>query len=580
MHAAGQQAQPAGEHRGAEAVAGRPGACDVGRGADEARRTGRSRSSIEATLVSSDRPAALVHHVDQRGRRSGVCDQPKAAEQDGGERPAARSSAGRAPAPREALRRAGSSSETRAAASSTDAEAGRPGRRCARAPRGRRQDADERRRSADGAGDPEQDVEVGVLARGTPASGRPSAPPTPSVALTSAIAEPDPLAAACTAASRLMPSGIAAAEQPWIARPTISTRELSVSASISEPTTSAPRRRSSMRRLPNMSAEPPTTGTATAPTSRVEVSSHWCSGAVRPARAGSAPAGRWSGRRSPRGRRRAWQRGDRARSSLVGGVRGRRGGAGDGGCGHGHAPRGCGRIKWHKLPDGTVCQMVARCTGPPLTWTTTRGVRAVEGRERSWPRAGPGGGRRLRALRRARFRRRHRGRGLRGGRHRPRTFFRYFRPRTTCWPTRRVMSARMRAALQDVPVDLPDAAALRTAVLALGEAVVADADRTARLLRVVRSSDAARPYRRPAPGRASASWPSCWPRSGRTPADWRTACWSPGRRRRSGSGWTTWSTGPWTTRCSTGRGARRALTVSSGGARPRVETVMEEWRRS
>ena len=62
----------------------------------------------------------------------------------------------------------------------------------------------------------------------------------------------------------------------------------------------------------------------------------------------------------------------------------------------------------------------------------------------------------------------------------PRTFFRYF-------PTKddllaepaRVMSARMRAALRDVPIDLPDAAALRTAVLALGEAVVADADRTA-----------------------------------------------------------------------------------------------------
>ena len=161
-----------------------------------------------------------------------------------------------------------------------------------------------------------------------------------------------------------------------------------------------------------------------------------------------------------------------------------------------------------------------------MTWTTTGGVRAVEGlRERKLAES------RARVVDAA-F-------GLFAERGfdavtvaevcatadiAPRTFFRYF-------PTKddllaepaRVMSARMRAALQDVPVDLPDAAALRTAVLALGEAVVADADRTARLLRVVRSSDAARPHpflRLADRERELAELLAT--RSGRTPADWRT----------------------------------------------------------
>ncbi|SDP03152.1 transcriptional regulator, TetR family [Klenkia soli] len=106
----------------------------------------------------------------------------------------------------------------------------------------------------------------------------------------------------------------------------------------------------------------------------------------------------------------------------------------------------------------------------------------------------------------------------------PRTFFRYF-------PTKddllaepaRVMADRMRTALREVPPELSDAAALRGAVLALGEAVVADAARTARLFRVVRSSAAARPHpflRLTERERELAELLVA--RSGRSEVDWRT----------------------------------------------------------
>ena len=68
---------------------------------------------------------------------------------------------------------------------------------------------------------------------------------------------------------------MAALDSPVRARPKIITFTLVVSASISDPAARADSDTSSISRRPNMSANLPMTGTATAPTSRVEVSSHW-----------------------------------------------------------------------------------------------------------------------------------------------------------------------------------------------------------------------------------------------------------------------------------------------------------------
>ena len=105
-----------------------------------------------------------------------------------------------------------------------------------------------------------------------PASGSPSEPPTPSIALIRAIEEPT-RSRGISAASRLIPSGIAAAEMPWIPRPTISQATLLVRAVMSEPIVSAAIATSSISRLPNMSPSRPMIGTDTAATRRVEVSS-------------------------------------------------------------------------------------------------------------------------------------------------------------------------------------------------------------------------------------------------------------------------------------------------------------------
>ena len=74
--------------------------------------------------------------------------------------------------------------------------------------------------------------------------------------------------------SRLIPRGMVAIEAPWIARPAISTAMSLVKQVISEPTTSIVSATSIIRRLPYMSPSRPNRGTATAPTSSVEVSSH------------------------------------------------------------------------------------------------------------------------------------------------------------------------------------------------------------------------------------------------------------------------------------------------------------------
>jgi AcrR family transcriptional regulator len=106
----------------------------------------------------------------------------------------------------------------------------------------------------------------------------------------------------------------------------------------------------------------------------------------------------------------------------------------------------------------------------------------------------------------------------------PRTFFRYF-------PTKddllaepaRVMAEQMRTAIHEAPDGLPEAAVLRAAVLSLGESVVADAARTARLFRVVRSSAAARPHPFLRLGDRERELAELLvTRSGRTEVDWRT----------------------------------------------------------
>ena len=71
----------------------------------------------------------------------------------------------------------------------------------------------------------------------------------PSVALTRAMPDPARFAGS-TEPIRLMPSGIAAAETPVMARPTIIAPIEPASAQTTEPTTSAAVATSSIRRLP------------------------------------------------------------------------------------------------------------------------------------------------------------------------------------------------------------------------------------------------------------------------------------------------------------------------------------------
>ncbi len=105
------------------------------------------------------------------------------------------------------------------------------------------------------------------------AAGSPRAPPTPSEELISPIAEPS-RSGASSSRIRLMPSGITPAAQPCSARPTIIGTSEELSAPTTDPATSSPRQISSIRRLPNMSPSRPVTGVATAPASRVAVSTH------------------------------------------------------------------------------------------------------------------------------------------------------------------------------------------------------------------------------------------------------------------------------------------------------------------
>ncbi|SEO57699.1 hypothetical protein SAMN04489732_101492 [Amycolatopsis saalfeldensis] len=99
------------------------------------------------------------------------------------------------------------------------------------------------------AAEPQNSTCQSVFCATTAASGRPIAPPTPSVALIREIA---PLTRAAGSSSRMMliPKGITPIAQPWSPRPaTISASEL-VSAESTEPATSTARLASSTRRLP------------------------------------------------------------------------------------------------------------------------------------------------------------------------------------------------------------------------------------------------------------------------------------------------------------------------------------------
>ncbi len=111
----------------------------------------------------------------------------------------------------------------------------------------------------------------------------------PSVALISAMPLPARFGGS-TVPTRLMPTGIAATDSPTTARPAIITPISLVNAQISEPATKVTSVTSSMSRLPYRSPRRPKTGTATAPTSSVEVSSH--SVAVAEACRSSASCGR------------------------------------------------------------------------------------------------------------------------------------------------------------------------------------------------------------------------------------------------------------------------------------------------
>jgi hypothetical protein len=102
------------------------------------------------------------------------------------------------------------------------------------------------------------------------AVGRPSAPPTPSDALISAVAPPS-RSTGSSSRMMLIPSGTTPAARPCSVRATIMTASEWLSAPTADPATSIARLASSIRRLPNMSPSRPTTGVAMALASSVAV---------------------------------------------------------------------------------------------------------------------------------------------------------------------------------------------------------------------------------------------------------------------------------------------------------------------
>ena len=103
--------------------------------------------------------------------------------------------------------------------------------------------------------------------------GRPSAPPTPSVALMKAIAEST--RSSCSTSRMIeMPSGTTPTIAPCSVRPTMMPMIPGDSAAMTEPTTITASSTSTIRRLPYMSPSRPEIGVITAAASSVEVTTH------------------------------------------------------------------------------------------------------------------------------------------------------------------------------------------------------------------------------------------------------------------------------------------------------------------
>ncbi len=105
------------------------------------------------------------------------------------------------------------------------------------------------------------------------ASGRPSAPPTPRVALTRATA-PFSFFGWMTSRRMLTPSAMTPSPMPWNTRPTTMGMSVSESAATTQPTAMMMSRASMMRRLPYMSPSRPLIGVEIAAASSVAVSTH------------------------------------------------------------------------------------------------------------------------------------------------------------------------------------------------------------------------------------------------------------------------------------------------------------------
>lgn len=114
-----------------------------------------------------------------------------------------------------------------------------------------------------------------------PDRGSPSALPMPKLAL---MRDTAPAIFFCGSASRrmLIPTGITAPENPWMARPASAQKNVPPREAVNAPTIIIAIAISSIRRLPNMSARRDTMGVATAAVRSVTVTSQDTSSPVTP----------------------------------------------------------------------------------------------------------------------------------------------------------------------------------------------------------------------------------------------------------------------------------------------------------
>ena len=348
----------------------------------------------------------------------------------------------------------------------------------------------------------------------------------PRVALTRAT----PVAArraGSTVPIRLMPSGMAAVASPVTARPTISQGSVSLSAQISEPTVSAAAAKTSIRRLPWRSASRPITGTATAPTSSVEVSSHWVFGPSAAVSSGSTGISSdvVSATMNPRTATTASADaccavhpspvsagGPPGAVAVVGVTPDTR------------APGFCGTTP---IGSGTVCHVADYATSPSGTGGGPIEEAGIDG---------------LRERKRADSRARVVDVALplfaehgyeavtvadicRAADIAPRTFFRYFPTKedVLAQPVQ-AMSDLMRREVLAAPAGLSDAEVMTRATLALGEVLVADRDRMTGLFRSARQASAVRahPFLRLADRELELATDLARRRSATGRPDWRT----------------------------------------------------------